>query len=372
MNATSRRLSIFVPEMIAGGAQRSMLKLAGGMAARGHKVDLVLACAQGPFLAEVPASVRLIDLKARRVMTSLPGLVRYLRRERPDALLSVLHANPVAIWARRQAGVPTRLVVSERNTLSCAVRSVSDLRMSLMPQLARWFYPWADSIVTVSKGVADDLAHLTRIPRERIQVIYNPIVTPELRVRARAPLEHPWFGKDEPPVVLAVGRLVEQKDFPTLIRAFAQVRRTHKSRLLILGEGEERPALEALARQLGLEDGISLPGFVGNPYPYMSQASVFVLSSRWEGLPGALIEALYCGAPVVATDCPSGPREILAEGKYGRLVPIGDVNALAQSIRFLLDNRPPPVSQESWQPFELAFVVNQYTQLLFERPSQNR
>jgi glycosyltransferase involved in cell wall biosynthesis len=352
--------------MVIGGAERSMLKLAGGIAARGYTVDLVLvARAEGPFLAEVPASVRLVDLKASRLMTSLPALVRYLRREQPAALLSVLRANIMALLARRLAGVPTRVVVSERNTLSQQARHyASDLRMRLTPQLVRRFYPWADGIVAVSKGVADDLVQVARIPRERISVIYNPIVTPDLRAKAQAPLEHPWFGSGEPPVILAVGRLTAQKDYPTLIQAFAQVRKTRAARLLILGEGEERPVLEALVRQLGLEQDVRMPGFILNPYPFMVQAALFVLSSRWEGLPGVLIEALYCGAPLIATDCPSGPREILAEGKYGLLVPVGDPIALSRAIEATLAGNRTHPPRESWLPFELETVVSQYINVL--------
>jgi glycosyltransferase involved in cell wall biosynthesis len=360
-----RLLSIFVPEMVAGGAQRSMLKLAGGIATRGYAVDLVLARAEGPFLAEVPASVRLIDLKARRVLTSLPALVRYLRREQPTALLSALHANAIALLSRRVAGVRTRVVVSERNTLSReAQQYASDLRMRLMPQLARTFYPWADCIVAVSQGVADDLTMVVGIPKKRVRVIYNPIVTPELIEKAKVPLKHPWFEPGEPPVILAVGRLSMQKDFATLIQAFAQVRQAHVARLLILGEGEERPALESLIRQLGLEQDVCLPGLVPNPYPYMREASLFVLSSRWEGLPGVLIEALYCGVPLIATDCPSGPREILAGGQYGQLVPVGDASTLARAIKAALDGKTPRPPQESWRPFELEVVLSQYIDVL--------
>jgi glycosyltransferase involved in cell wall biosynthesis len=361
-----RQLAIFVPAMYGGGAERAMLKLARGISARGYAVDLVLALAEGPYLAEVPGSVRLVDLKARRVLTSLPALVRYLRRKRPDALLSVLHSNVVALWARRLAGVRMRVVVSERNTLSRVVRYESDLRVQLTPRLAKHFYPWADGIIAVSKGVADDLVRVTGISRQRIQVIYNPIVTPDLRSKAQAPLEHPWFRPGEPPVILAVGRLAAQKDFPTLIRAFAHARQTHPARLLILGEGEERPALEALVQQLGIGSDVSLPGFVVNPYPYMARASLFVLSSRWEGLPGVLIEALYCGAPLIATDCPSGPREILAGGQYGQLVPVGDADALARAIEATLASRPPHPPRESWRPFELEVVVSQYVNVLLD------
>jgi glycosyltransferase involved in cell wall biosynthesis len=368
MSDQATRLAIFLPDLVVGGAQRSMLKLAGGMADRGHAVELVLSHARGPFLAEVPQRVRVIDLHARRVLTSLPGLVRYLRRERPAAMLSALHANVVALWARRLSCVPTRLIVSERNTLTSeSGHYASDLRMRLSPELIKRFYPWADAIVAVSKGVADDLSRATGIPSERIRVIYNPIVTPEFRRKAAAFLEHPWFGPGQPPVILTVGRLSEQKDFPILIRAFERVRRNRPARLLILGEGEERPALEAEVRQRGLEQDVSLPGFVPNPYPYMVRAGAFVLSSRWEGLPGVLIEALYCGAPLVATDCPSGPREILADGRYGQLVPVGDTGALAGAIEMALKGAAPRPPREAWNSFEQEAVVSEYIDTLLGR-----
>ena len=169
------------------------------------------------------------------------------------------------------------------------------------------FYPWADYIIGNSQGVADDLSQVTGLPRQRIKILYNPVVTPEVREKALALLDHPWFEPGQPPVVLAVGRLTKQKDFPSLIRAFAQVLPKRPARLLILGEGVDRPMLEELVEQLGLQDHVSIPGFVENPYAYMSRASLYVLSSRWEGLPTVLIEALYCGLPIVATDCPSGP-----------------------------------------------------------------
>ncbi len=362
-----KRLAIFLPGLYGGGAERTMLNLAQGVAERDYAVDLVLARAEGPLLAEVPESVRVVDLRASRVLLSLPALVHYLRRKRPHSMLSVMHyANIVALWARRLAGVPTRVVVSARNTLSRSAQHASNWRGRLMPHLIKHFYPWADGIVAVSKGVADDLAQVTAIPREHIQVIYNPVVTPKLQEKAQAPLEHPWFAPSEPQVLLAVGRLTAQKDFPTLIHAFAKVRQAHLARLLILGEGEDRSALEGLVRQLGLEQDVSLPGWVENPYPHMVQASLFVLSSRWEGLPGVLIEALYCGVHLIATDCPSGPREILRNGQYGQLVPVGDVGALALAIETALAGKMPRVPRESWRPFEPETVVNQYINVLLE------
>ena len=234
----------------------------------------------------------------------------------------------------------------------------------MVPHLVKRFYPWADYVIGISRGVADDLSQTAGLPRERIKILYNPVVTPELREKARAPLNHPWFEAGQPPVILAVGRLTKQKDFPTLIRAFAQVRQSRPARLLILGEGPDRPALEALVNQLGLEDSVAMPGFVDNPYAYMSRASLYVLSSRWEGLPTVLIEALYCGPPIIAMDCPSGPREILADGQHGLLVPVGDITALAQAIEAGLAGKTPHPTEESWHPYSLEAVVDQYLHLL--------
>lgn len=359
------RLAIFMPSLRGGGAERSMINLAVGIAGRGYAMDLVLAQAEGPFLADVADAVRVVDLGASRLLKSLPALMRYLRRERPVAMLAVMsHANIVALWARRLVGGNVRLVVSERNTHSAATRHVLDLRTRLMPHLIRSFYSWADGIVAVSNGVADDLAQLANIPRRDIQVIFNPIVTHELHEKAKATLNHAWFNPGQPPVLLAVGRLTRQKDFPTLIQAFGRVRASRPVRLMILGEGTDRPQLELLVKQLGLDQDIDLAGFVENPYPYMIRASLFVLSSKWEGLPGALIEALFCGTPVIATDCPSGPREILEGGKYGEMVPVGNVAALAEAIDRSLNQEPPRPSRKSWQRFESEISVNKYISLL--------
>lgn len=347
-----------------------MVKLAGGLARRGYPVDLVLALAEGPHLADIPDAVRLVDLEASRVLTSLPSLIRYLLRERPVAMLSVMnYANIVSLWARRSSCVATRLVVSERNTLSQEVEHTSSQSGALMPWLIKRFYPWADDIVAVSKGVADDLTGVTNLPRERIKVIYNPIVTPEFKEKVEAPVTHPWLDDPQTPVLVAAGRFRPQKGFPCLLRAFAEVRRTRPVRLLLLGDGPDRDALEALVRELGLESDVSLPGFVANPYPYIARATAFVLSSGWEGLPGVLIEALYCGVPLVSTDCPSGPREILADGKYGELVPVGNVPALARAIELALANKVPPPPRESWQPFEQEAVVSQYLNVLLPEAS---
>jgi len=272
----------------------------------------------------------------------MPALVRYLRREQPDALLSALNrANFAALWARRLAGAPGRVVVNEQNTLSQESLNTSNPFIRLTPYLARFFYGWADSVVGVSQGVVDDLVQEVGVSPQRVKVIYNPGVTPDLRERAQSPLDHPWFQSGEPPLFLAVGRLMKQKDFTNLIKAFALVRQSRPARLLILGEGPERQMLEALIQQLDVVQDVGLPGFVDNPFSYMTRASAFVLSSLWEGLPTVLMEALYCGAPIVATDCPSGPREILGEDNaFGCLVPAADADALADAITAAISNYP--------------------------------
>lgn len=353
-----------MPGLYDGGAERTLLNLAEGIAARGYPVDLVLARAEGAYMSEIPDSVRVIDLKAARVLMCLPALVRYLRSEHPTALLATLYANIIAVWARRMTGIPRRVVINEQNTLTSVSNGEKDLRWKLYPELAKWFYPWADGITAVSKGVADDLALATRMLPSQIQVIYNPIVTPDLHKKSKTSLEHPWFRTGEPPVVLGVGRLTSQKAFNVLIEAFARVIKSQPARLLILGEGEERPMLEAQIRQLGLEQDIDLPGFVSNPYPYMANAALFVLSSRWEGLPTVLVEAMSLGTPVIATDCPSGPREILRNGQYGQLVPVDDPDALAQAIQNSLVNHTACPLEESWKPFELDVVIDQYLDML--------
>ncbi|HAW53175.1 MAG TPA: glycosyl transferase, partial [Flavobacteriales bacterium] len=329
MDMTEKRkpkVSIFMDSLFGGGGQRSMLNLAHAIANQGYDIDLVLAQVEGPFLNEVQKSVNIIDLKASRALTSLPVLIKYLRRNQPVAMLSVFgHINILALLALRLAGTQTKLFVNEQNTVSLEAGNASSWRMRLMPRLMKQFYPWADGIVVVSQGVSEDLAQLIDISRERINVIYNPsIVRADVQEKSRAPLDHPWFKPDQPPVLIAVGRLQPQKDYTMLIEAFAQVRQKQSARLIILGEGRERSMLETLIAERGLDQDVSLPGFVRNPFAYMARASLFVLSSRWEGLPTVLIEALCCGTPVVATDCPSRPREILKDGKYGKLVPVGD------------------------------------------------
>lgn len=313
-------------------------RLATGFAQLGLSVDLVLANADGPNLEGLSPTVRMVDLECRRLFASPGPLTRYLNAERPDVLLATLdHANLIAIWARSIARVSPQLILREANTLSIASRGSADIRDRALPYMARAFYPLADVVVAVSKGVANDLVEKVGIPRAMVRVIYNPTFGEDIVTLMQEPLSHPWFGDGGPPIVLSAGRLSRQKRFDILVQAISLASQQRAVRLVILGEGEERGQIESLIHELGAEPFISLPGFVTNPYPYMTQADLFVVSSAWEGFPNTIVEALACGLPVVSTDCPSGPREILelcgpGTGRFGTLVPVDDSKSLMLAI----------------------------------------
>ncbi len=365
-NDSMPRLALYLPSLRGGGAERVMVALANGFAERGYSVDLVLVSAEGPYLKEVAANVRIVDLKARRVLASLPALVRYLRREQPASLLAAMgHANVTAVMARHLAHVSTRVVVSERTNFSISRAHAVSLRQRMIGYFMRWAYPRADGVVTVSSGVADDLVKSIGLSRESISVVYNPVITNALLTQSQFEPSHPWFRVGELPVVLGVGRLTAAKDFPTLLHAFARLRDTRQIRLVILGEGEARSQLEALIAELGLQNDVSLPGFVENPIAYMRRSAVFVLSSAWEGLPNVLIQAMACGSPVVSTDCPSGPNEILENGRWGRLVPVGDVVALADAMAAVLDERTHPAVASRASEFSVDRAVDAYLRVMF-------
>ncbi len=371
----SGRIALVTNAMEGGGAQRAFAKLASGIAATGREVDLVLGRAAGPYLDEVSPDVRIVDLGVSRFGRAVVPLARYLRSTRPLAVYSALdYVNVVTVLAHGLARVDTRLVVSERNTLSVAAASSPNRSTRWMPTLVRHIYPRADAVVAVSSGVADDLVAGCGLSPRQLRVLPNPVVTPQLFRMRDEPVDLPslrgWLEEASVPVVLAVGRLVPQKDFGVLMEAFAQVRRARPARLVVLGEGPLRAELEALARHLGVAADVALPGFCANPYPVMAAADAFVLSSRWEGSPGVLIEAMACGAPVVATDCPSGPRQVLDGGRHGRLVPVGDRDALATGIVDVLAGRVARPPAESWAPYEQSAAVSACLAVLENREAQ--
>jgi len=364
---TPVRIAIFISSLDGGGAERVMVTLANGFAQRGHRVDLVLVKAVGPFLKEVHSSVRVVDLKASRVLTSLPKLVGYLRRERPAVMLSALHhANVVAIIARKVAGVPCRLLVSERSNYSMTLQNAKTAWQRLVMGMVRATYPKADGVIAVSNGVAEDLKRNIPLPADFVHVIYNPVVTEALLAAKDEIPDHPWLCNDDFQVIMSVGRLSPEKEYAQLIQSFALIRAHRPVKLIILGEGDLRADLELLVSKLGLEGEVDLPGFKGNPFSFLRMAKVFVLCSKWEGLPNALIQAMACGTPVVSTDCPSGPGEILENGLWGRLVPVGDVDALAAAIVSTLDETNHPDVAARASAFNLDRSVEAYLDVLLK------
>jgi glycosyltransferase involved in cell wall biosynthesis len=332
-------IAFFLMDIGGGGAEKVMLTLASGFAEQGLKVDLVLVKVEGDYLALISPKVRLVNLEGKRLITSLPLLGNYLNKEQPKVLMSALDdTNTIALLAKKLANVSTRVIVTVHTHISRSCQMSTQLKRRLTPLFVRWFYPLADEIVAVSQGVAEDAAYVSGLSLEKIKVIYNPIYTSNLIEKYHQPVEHPWFLDKHRPVILGVGRLEKQKDFPTLIRAFALVRQQYAARLMILGQGKELPHLETLVKELNIEEDVAFPGFVANPYAYMTQAKLFVLSSSFEGFGNVLVEAMLAGTPVVSTDCESGPAEVLENGKYGKLVAVGDVNGLATAMINTLNN----------------------------------
>jgi glycosyltransferase involved in cell wall biosynthesis len=365
MSIVKRRIAIFLADLDGGGAQRAMLLFARELVARGMPVDVVVARAGGPLRRLLPPEARVVGLPARGVLAGLPALARYLRATRPDALYSTLaYCNVGALLASRLARRGLPVVVREAN-VPLSADTASSPGNRVLRGLVRLTYPWAHAVIAVSRDVADELCRVTGRIRHRIAVLPTPVVSDDLLHEAEAPLDHPWFAPDAPPVVVGVGRLVPQKDFPTLLQSFAWLRRFRPLRLVLLGEGPERPALEAQSQRLGIAADVALPGFVDNPFPYLRRAAAFVLSSRYEGMATALLQAMALGTPVVSTDCPGGSHDVLQGGRLGALVPPGNPGALAQAMAAAIGSpRRPDAAAYVRERFGTRAAAERYLRLL--------
>lgn len=336
-------IPIFVSFSGQGGVERMILNLARGLVARGQGVRLVLARADGGWLDHLPDGVEVELLGTRHTLTAVIPLARYLRRHRPPLMLVAKdRAIKAAVLARALAGVKVRLVGRLGTNVSAALAGRGRLKRTLWYAGMRRFYGRLDGLVAVSQGVKADVVAITGMDPRTIRVISNPVITPDLTEAARRPTGHPWVDEKDLPLIIAVGRLTRQKDFPTLLRAFARLAAERPARLVILGEGDRREALLALAAELGIGDRVAMPGFQDNPHAWVAAADLFVLSSLWEGSPNALTEAMAIGVPVVATDCPSGPSELLQGGRVGPLVAPGDVEGMAAAMARVLTAAPDP------------------------------
>lgn len=373
MNEQNLHLSFFLPPLIGAGGERVVLSLAKVFVERGFKVDLVIPDVAGrhaKFMKTVPEKVRVINLETPKTKTvyikKLFKLKQYLEAEQPDVMLANVDYVGVANFARQISNCRTTIVQVVHSNLSREFSTIPGIGQKIKPLFVKWFYPSSSATVAVSKGVAQDLAEMSGIALDDIRVIYNPVVTAELPVKALEPVDHSWFQSNDLPIILGAGRLMYQKDFATLIRAFAKVRQNRPCRLVIIGgEDELRPELESLIRELHLEADAQLPGFAANPYAYMAKASVFVLSSRYEGFGNVLVEAMATGTPVVSTDCKDGPAEILENGKFGKLVPVAEPEALAEAILYTLDHPlDPEVLRSRAQDFSAEKIADIYLDVI--------
>ena len=367
MTSKNRHLAIFVSFSGTGGVERVTLNLLQGLSRLDVKVDLLMVIAKRGQPPSIPwPNIRVIDLKVKHSQMAMPALIRYLRSERPDVLMVAKdRAVRAAIIAHWLARVNTRLVGQLHMNMTGFLKSKPRLQRWLRTAPMRWLFPYLDRIICVSEGVVEDTLAITGMPPDRVVAIRNPVITPELAEQAREPVDHPWFDEDIP-IIVGAGRLTPEKDFPTLIRAFGRVRQDRNCRLMILGEGPLQPELESLIAELGLAASVSLPGFCPNPFAYMNRASLFVMSSAWEGSGNVLVEALALGIPSVSTDCPYGPRETLADGKYGPLVPVGDHEALARAMLQTLNNPlPSDFLRQAVTEFTIEYSAQRYLDVLF-------
>jgi glycosyltransferase involved in cell wall biosynthesis len=319
------------------------VNLINEMVRKNIDAELVVADRSGELLSEVRDDVEIYSLDFNidtyPLPLSFPKLIRYLDSSDTDIVLSLMkHANITAALATNISNQNPCLILSERNHLSKALEQESYFKRKIIKILMENLYPTSNHIIPISKGVSDDLHNSISIKKDDTTVIYNPAVSDDIYEKAKERVTHSWFQPDQSPIILGVGRLRKQKDFKTLLRSFEIVRKNRECRLIILGEGPQRQELESLAKKLNISDDIYMPGNVNNPYKYMNNSDVFVLSSAWEGFGNVVVEALACGCPVVSTDCPSGPSEILSKGEFGTLVPVGDYTEMANSIINVLDS----------------------------------
>jgi glycosyltransferase involved in cell wall biosynthesis len=361
-----KKLSILLPDLRGGGAERVAVNLANSFIQRGYAVDMVLMSVTGEFLNDLHPDIRVVNLQVKRLRGLLIPLMRYLRAQRPAALLACMWPiTTTALWACKFARVDTRLVVAEHTTWSKAEICHSRFKRWQVVTSMHYMFPFVDGIVAVSQGAADDLARFANLDRNAITVIYNPVVG-EAKPAATTPLPPAGWWSGTHRRVLAVGTLKEIKDYTNLLNAFALLPHPLDARLLIRGEGAYRNELEQQARQLGITDRVFMPGFATDPSPYYLQADLHVLSSQGEGLPTVIIEALAAGTPVVSTDCPSGPREILSDGEFGLLVPVGDAAALAAAMaESLAAPHDSDALKARAQDFSIEKAVDQYEAILF-------
>lgn len=360
------RVAIYMPTLEGGGAERAMVDLANGLQAEGQTTDLVVIREDGPWRQLLSDEVRLVAIKSRGALPGFVKLLRYLRNARPEVVLAN-GASSIILATLARWFTPRFIVIARIPTNLSAGLAKVNLKWRIIRTVQASLLPLADAIVTNSAGSSEDIVRSLPAASDKVRTIHNPVVRPSMADEARQPVEHPWFHSHGPPIILAAGRLDPAKDYATLMRAFALVAQQRDVRLVVLGEGAERRNLVELTHELGVAHRVDFPGFHANPFAFMAKARLFVLSSKQEGMPNVLIQAMACGTPVVSTDCPSGPREVLEDGHWGPLVPVGDAEALADAMSTTLDRAPRPASLTSRAAaFSAKGSIHAYARLIEE------
>ncbi len=354
-------ITLTAPEL-GGGIGTNIVNLANEFRKMGFRVDVVLDTLTGSLVHQLDDSVGVVKLKTSHTVGGIPSLVWYLLRNRPDVMLTpVVRHTVLALRAKSVTRSRTRVFAQVHSTYSKAFQILKPSKLKIRLRKIKKYYPRCELIITVSKGVTEDFSSLTGIPAAMMDHVYNPVFTKSLVTRADEKIPHGWFQPGQPPVILGVGRLVPAKNFPLLIRAFEIVRQNTFCRCVIIGEGAERRAIESAIEKSGFPKDIELLGHMENPLPYMRRAGVFVLSSSWEGFGSVLVEAMASGCPVVSTDCPYGPREILEDGFYGHIVPVDDAIPMAQAISETLCNpRDPQKMIKGAHRFDVTTIAETY------------
>lgn len=357
-------ITIFIPSVHGGGAERAMIVFARELIRKGYRVDLVVTKLEGFLQDVVPEGVHLVDLDRPKTMAALPKLVRYLKAHQPRALYAtIMNANVLAALAARLAGIRTPVIIRESNAPVSSPKTTISRWVTY--KVAPFAYRLSDGIIAVSEGVAQQLSDMDQALRNKVKVVPTPVISEELLTQAEEPLYHPWFVHRDKPVVLSAGRLEGHKGFGVLLRAFKRMREGVDARLVVLGDGSRRHDLLLEVERLGLGKDVAFLGFKRNPFSFMKRADLFVLASEYEGLPNVIVQAMALGAPIVSTDCKTGPSEILCNGRYGRLVPVGDEEALANAMREALQEpRKDEASRYALARYGAAEATREYLSMV--------
>ena len=361
----NQEVSFFLPSLSGGGMEKMTIRIAKEFAKRGVKTSIVLTTYEGEYKSKVPAGVEVYDLSASYMMLSIPSLVRYVKSHNVKKLVSIGRVcNIIALMSRRLGGLEDlEVTISLRNVES---KKKDGIIRKIYRGIAKCTYSSADKITAISEAVLDDHLGFINSKEGNVKVIYNPALSVEVMKMGKKSVDHPWL-KSGVPVILAVGRLVEQKNFSMLIKAFRRVRQQRRCKLIILGKGPKKEDMKKIARRHGVWRYIDMPGFKSNPYKYMKQSDIFVLSSKWEGFGNVIVEAMAQGTPIVSTNCEGGVSEILEDGKWGKLVPVNSIDRFASEILNTLESGGETDTKERASDFRVEKVADEYLSLIFDQ-----